>query len=176
MRYFSVLAQIFHLSLPKIWQADPSMNYFSEKYIRLIIIPESFKALAVILKLWQALEPLVIFGRFLSKGNPTRVSSSTLPVFLPLIDSPNGLPKLKFVESTVFEIMEGGGGGGGESAQPPSFMEGVGTKYLCTGRVKVPKLIPYFWPIFSNFQSEPDCLSVKSLIDSFKVIVFDVLI
>ena len=38
-----------------------------------------------------------------------------------------------FVESTVFEIMGGGGGGG---AQPP-FVEGVGTKYLRTGRVNV---------------------------------------
>ena len=27
--------------------------------------------------------------------------------FLPLIDSPNGLPKLKVVEFTVSEIMEG---------------------------------------------------------------------
>ena len=30
--------------------------------------------------------------------------------FLPLIDRPNGLPKLKVVESTVSEIMGGGGG------------------------------------------------------------------
>ena len=26
-------------------------------------------------------------------------------------------------------------------------------------------LIPYFWPIFANFQKETDCLSVNSLID-----------
>ena len=36
--------------------------------------------------------------------------------FLPLIDSPNGLPKLKVVDSTVFEIMGGG------SAEPPLFL------------------------------------------------------
>ena len=46
-----------------------------------------------------------------------------------------GLPKLKVVESTVSEIM-----GWGASAQipppPPSFVEGVGTKYFRTGRVQ----------------------------------------
>ena len=52
--------------------------------------------------------------------------------FLPVIDSPNGLLKLKFVESTVFEIM--GGGGGGVGSTP--FVGVVGTNYLRTGRVK----------------------------------------
>ena len=55
-------------------------------------------------------------------------------MFLPLIDSANGLPKLKFVESTVFEITGGGGGG-----SPLPFIEGVGTKYLRTGRDKARK-------------------------------------
>ena len=40
------------------------------------------------------------------------------------------LPKFKVVESIVFEIM----GGGGVRLNPP-FVEGVGTKYLRTGRV-----------------------------------------
>ena len=31
--------------------------------------------------------------------------------------------------------------------------------------IYVPKLLPYFWPIFANFQSEADCLGVNSLID-----------
>ena len=62
-------------------------------------------------------------------------SDHQLYQFSPLIDTLNGLPKLKFVDSTVFEIMGGGGGGG--SAQPPApFVEGVGIKYLRTGRVK----------------------------------------
>ena len=30
MTYFSLLAQIFHLSLPKIWQAHINVNYFYE--------------------------------------------------------------------------------------------------------------------------------------------------
>ena len=38
--------------------------------------------------------------------------------FLPLIYSSNGLLKMKFVESAVFEIMGGGGGG---LAQPPLY-------------------------------------------------------
>ena len=45
------------------------------------------------------------------KANKTLINNST-SFFLRLIDSPNGLPKLKAVESTVSEIMEGGGGGG----------------------------------------------------------------
>ena len=53
------------------------------------------------------------------------------------MDSPNGLPKLKLVESAVFEVMGGGGG----SAQPPPFTEGVGTKYFRTGRVNEKNLI-----------------------------------
>ena len=52
--------------------------------------------------------------------------------FLPLVDSPNGLPKLKVVESIVLEIMGGVG-----STPPPPFVEGVGTKYLRTRRVKI---------------------------------------
>ena len=69
-------------------------------------------------------------------GNLTRLRSSTLPLFLPFKDSPGGLPKLKFVESTVFEIM-----GGGVGLTPPPFVEGVDTKYLRTGRVNIlPKL------------------------------------
>ena len=67
MRYFSFLPQISHLPLPKIWQAHPNINYFSEKYMKRQIIPKRFKALAVILKLWQVLELLVIFCRFLAK-------------------------------------------------------------------------------------------------------------
>ena len=47
------------------------------------------------------------------------------------MDSPNGLAKLKVVESTVFEIIGRGGGG----STPSPFLEGVGTKYLRTGRV-----------------------------------------
>ena len=49
MRYFFFLAQIFHLSFPKIWQAYPDINYFSEKYMKRQIIAKSFEA--VILKL-----------------------------------------------------------------------------------------------------------------------------
>ena len=65
------------------------------------------------------------------KPKKTNIIKSTS--FLPLIDSPNGLPKLKFVESTVFEIMRGqlsppcmikifmggrgGGWGGGSNAR-----------------------------------------------------------
>ena len=50
------------------------------------------------------------------------------------MDSPNGLPKLKVVESTVFKII---GEGGGVGSTPPSpFVEGVGAQYLRTGRVK----------------------------------------
>ena len=56
MRYLTILAQIFNLSLPKIWQAHPNINYFFEKFIKRQIIPKSFKALAVVLKLWQVLE------------------------------------------------------------------------------------------------------------------------
>ena len=36
-------------------------------------------------------------GHFQSFFSKTKLRSSTLPVFLPLIDSPNGLPKLKVV-------------------------------------------------------------------------------
>ena len=64
MRYFSILAQIFHLSLPKIWQAHSNINYFFEKYMERKIIPKSFKALAVILKLW--LTGVWTFGHFQS--------------------------------------------------------------------------------------------------------------
>ena len=64
MRYFSFLAQIFHLSLPKIWQAQPNKNYFSEKYRKWQIIPKSLKAIAVILKLWLEFELVVIFSHF----------------------------------------------------------------------------------------------------------------
>ena len=55
------------------------------------------------------------------KPNKTSIINST-SLFLPLIDNPNGLSKLKFA---VFEII-GEGGGGGELAQPP-FVESVGT-------------------------------------------------
>ena len=41
MRYFPFLAQIFHLSLPKIWQAHPIINYFFQKYMERQIIPET---------------------------------------------------------------------------------------------------------------------------------------
>ena len=52
-------------------------------------------------------------------GNLARLKSLNLPVgFLPLIENSNGLPKVKFVESTVFEII-GGGGGGGLAETPP---------------------------------------------------------
>ena len=64
MRYFSFLAQIFHLFLPKIWQAQPNENYFSEKYRKWRIIPKSLKAIAVILKLWLEFELVVIFSDF----------------------------------------------------------------------------------------------------------------
>ena len=60
------------------------------------------------------------------KHNKTYVINSTS--FLSFIDSPNGLRNLKFVESTVFEIIRGVGS--------TPFVEGVGTKYLSTGRVK----------------------------------------
>ena len=63
---FIILAQIFHLSLLKIWKAYPNVNYFSQKYIKRKIIPKRYKALALILKLSQALELLVIFSHFLS--------------------------------------------------------------------------------------------------------------
>ena len=64
---FLLLAQISHLYLPKICQARQNINYFSEKYMKRQIRPKRFKALAVILKLRQALEVLVIFSRFLAK-------------------------------------------------------------------------------------------------------------
>ena len=42
---------------------------------------------------------------------------------------------------------------------------------------KVPKLIPYFGPIFASFQNEADRLSFNSLIGSDqKVIMFDAMI
>ena len=47
---------------------------------------------------------------------------------LPLIDRSNGLLKVKFVESTVFEII------GGSTEAPLLFVEGVITKYLRTGK------------------------------------------
>ena len=47
-----------------------------------------------------------------------KVAHSNLLFLLPLMDSPDGLPKLKFVEPTVFEIMGGGGGGGGQPHLP----------------------------------------------------------
>ena len=137
-----LLAQIFHLSLPKIWRPHANINYFFEKYMKRQIIPKSFKALAVILKLWQALDFWsfsVIFSKIwqkhyyvnqlLWKPEKTFINSTG---FLPLIDSSNGLPTLKFVQSTVFEIM----GRGLAPPSPPPFVEGVGTKYLRTGRVK----------------------------------------
>ena len=31
--------------------------------------------------------------------------------------------------------------------------------------ISVPKLVPYFLPIFANFQNEVDCLSVNSVVD-----------
>ena len=61
MRYLSFLAQIFHLSLPKIWRAQPNKNYFSEKYRKRQIIPKSLKPIAVILKLWLEFELVLIF-------------------------------------------------------------------------------------------------------------------
>ena len=61
------LAKIFRLFLPKIWHVHPNINYFSEMYMKRQIIPKSFKALAVILKLSQSLELLVIFIHFLAK-------------------------------------------------------------------------------------------------------------
>ena len=67
MRYFSFLEQIFHLSLPKIWQAHPNINYLPETYMKRQIISKRFKALTVIMKRWQALELLVILSRFFSK-------------------------------------------------------------------------------------------------------------
>ena len=67
MRYFPFLVQIFHLSLPKTRQAHPNVNYFFKKYVKRQIIPKSLKALAVIFKLWQALELFAIFSRFLAK-------------------------------------------------------------------------------------------------------------
>ena len=61
------------------------------------------------------------------------------------MNSPDDLPKLKVIESTVFEIMEEGLA---QIPPPPPFVEGVGTKYLRTGRVKVirkceKKRVPY---------------------------------
>ena len=60
--------------------------------------------------------------------------------------SSNGLPKLNFVESAVFGMV-GGGGGGVSSIPSPPFVEGVGTKYLRTGRVnplKLPKILDIY--------------------------------
>ena len=67
MRYFSFFTQIFHLSLPKIWQLHPSINYFSKKYMKRQIIPKVLKAVALTLKVSQALELFVIFRRIFSK-------------------------------------------------------------------------------------------------------------
>ena len=50
------------------------------------------------------------------KADCTDFTSSLL-----LIDSPNGLPKVKAVQSTVFKIMEGG------ILLNPPFVKGVGT-------------------------------------------------
>ena len=44
---------------------------------------------------------------------------------------------MKFVESTVFEIIGGRGGGGGGVGSTSLFIEVVGTKYLRTGRVNL---------------------------------------
>ena len=68
------------------------------------------------------------------KPNKTQIINSTN--FLPLIDSPNSLPKLKVVESTVFEIIGGWLNPPLPPPPPPPFVEGVSTKYLRTGRVK----------------------------------------
>ena len=68
-------------------------------------------------------------------GNLARLKSLNLLVgFLPLIGSSNGLPKVKFVKSTIFEII----GGEGIGSNPP-FVEGAGTKYLRTGRINMVK-------------------------------------
>ena len=106
------------------------------------IIPKSFKGIAVILKLWQALRTFGHFQSFFSKiwlTTPLRKSVAMetwqdldhyLYRFLPLTDSPNGLQKLKFVESAVFEIMRG------RLPTPSPYVEVANTKYLRTGRVK----------------------------------------
>ena len=72
-----------------------------------------------------------------SMEKKTKLRSSTPPVFLPLIDSPTGLPKLKFVESTVFEITGGSG-----SATPPSLLKvqvGLYRGTFLTHPVKLPE-------------------------------------
>ena len=58
--------------------------------------------------------------------------------------SPNGLQKLKFVESTVFEII-----GGSARPPPPPLIEGVGTKYLCRRGVNISKQSVVIASIFS---------------------------
>ena len=67
----------------------------------------------------------------------SKIWSKTLSNKTVAIDRPNGLPKLKFVGSIVFEIM----GGDRINPPPPPFVEGVGTKHLRTGRVKRTLLI-----------------------------------
>ena len=42
--------------------------------------------------------------------------------------------------------------------------QGTNITLICTGPVDL-FLIPYFWPIFGNFQNEADCLSISNRID-----------
>ena len=65
---------------------------------------------------------LVIFSRFLAKFDYKAPHKNQLPwkrdntskaqIFFPVRDSPNGLPKLKFLESAVLRSLGRGGGGG----------------------------------------------------------------
>ena len=83
------------------------------------IIPKRFKTLAVILQIWTGVRMFGDFQSFLAKFGRKHPDVNQLPLkpdkiycffflfffFLPIIDSLNGLPKMKFVEFTVFEIM-----------------------------------------------------------------------
>ena len=86
---------------------------------------------------------LVIFSRFLAKFDYKAPHKNQLPwkrdntskaqISFPVRDSPNGLPKLKFLESAVLRSLAWGG----EVGSTPPFRDGVGTKYLRTGRVNI---------------------------------------
>ena len=64
---------------------------------------------------------------------PSKSYIISFNIFLPFRDTPIGMSNLKLVECTVLEIIRRG------LSRP--FVEGVDTKYLHTGRVKIRPLI-----------------------------------
>ena len=104
----------------------------------------------IVIKMWEKERRkvgktfLAKFGRkhpqikqFPWKPNKTWIINSTS--FLPLIYSPNGRLVLKFVESTVSEII-GGGGGGGKGEEENGTLR-VLAEYLKNGSTDVLKTL-----------------------------------